>query len=509
MFKKIFLCLAILCLASLSVVSAIEISPTSIDADVKQGQYAIRYIHITNNENHTINVSLSTELSISFSSSYFTLIVNQSKDITVYLFGDESQGCINVTYDGNTTCIPVNITVPEVTTENENITIFPPIPNSGELFVIALDKPANLSGFIWIKNKIIPVDIQNGFAIVEIEETLYGEAQLWLYGKGFVHTFNIECGIEGNAVIEAPGSTKIDEIATITLKIGDKHLANTEITVTDPTGLSYPFETDDNGKIYPLMDKLGDWIIRTEFRGKQTVKKITVIRQTMSVSVNKQVLNLGETVIITTGEQNVDIVIKRNGISQFQTNVNSGTLEYNPLSSGQYTVDAESGNKKGSASFTVNMQTSIRILDKNNMQTSVVKQGGEYIVQVVDENNQLVPAYQSITARMTFLQSQQLESESLFDPSMVTIPLNNGLGFWQPEIYGTYTLSVGNNGNYIGSSIDISIEQVEEMDMSLIYILIGIVVAIVIIILLFYLYKKGLITVPNLPKHKKIPDNLL
>jgi len=513
LFKKIFSSLLILCFL-LPTISAIEIMQSSIDEDIEQNQYLTRPLTITNTADHTIYVSLKTVLPIFFSTSYLVLNASESRTITLLLFGEESQGYINITDDTNITRINVSIDILEMQENDGNITIFPSPPNSGEMFIIALPDAPDISGFIWINNEMYPIQINGGFTTVELENTAYGEAKLWLYGEGWFHNFSVECGLEGNAVIGSVDDIKIGEFLEVTLKIGDEPLANTEIVVTDPTGVAHPFKTDGNGKIYQLMDKVGEWLLRAEFHEKPTVKKITVTHQTMTVLVNKATLNLGETLVITTGENTADIVIKKDGISQFQTNIQSGTLEYNPPTSGKYTVEVESGNKKGTTSFIVNMQTNIRILDKNNMQTSIIKQGAEYIIQVVDENNQPIPVYQSIKAEKKVQQQAQLPLEpgNIYSNPLVTIPLNNGLGFWQPTIHGTYTLSVENNGNYIGSSIEINIEQktiVEETDMTLIYILIGIIVAITIIILLFALHKKGIITMPSLPKHKKIPDNLL
>lgn len=511
MIRKISICILILCFITLPVVSSVEVIPDTIDVEIEEDQYITEQLEITNTLNYSIDVLMETDMPITFSKTFFNLGVNESIIITVFLFGEESIGYINITYDNTTENIPVTIALEE-SESNGDITIFPTIPNSGDLFIIALSDAVDVPGFIWINNKMYPIQIKDGFTTVELENTAYGEAQLWLYGDGFIHTFEVECGLEGNAVIGSVDAIKIDEILDVTLKIGDEPLINTGITVTDSTGVACSFKTDADGKIYPLMDKVGEWLLRAEFRGKQTVKKVTVTHQTMSVSVNKATLNIGETVIITTGEQDANIIIKKDGVSQFQTNIKYGALEYSPLSIGQYTVDVESGNKKGSTSFTVRMQTSIRILDKNNMQTAIVKQGGEYIIQVIDGNGQPVSVYQLITAEKKFNQSILLEP-SLYSEPTVTIPLDNGLGFWKPEIYGIYTLSVEDSGNHIGSSIEINIEKeliVEEIDMTLVYVLTGIIIVIGIAILLFSLHKKGVITLPNLPaRRKKIPDNLL
>lgn len=512
MSKKIFLSLFILCFL-FPTVSSIHVVPDTVDVDIDENQYLVKQMEITSTLGSSVNISIDTDMSITFSKTGFTLGVNESEIITMHLFGQESTGYINITYDSFVKQIPVVIHLKQHGQSNDSITIFPSVPTSGSMFILALPDAVDVSGFIWVNNKMYPVYIKDGFTTVELENIVYGEAQLWLYGEGFVHTFDIECGLEGKITLESADEIGVDEILEVTLKIGGEPLINTGIIVTDMDGDAYPFKTDDEGKIYPLIDKVGEWTLRAEFQGKQDIKKVSASYKVMSVTVNKQSLNIGESVVITTGQQQATILIKKDGASQFQTNVEYGALEYNPLSVGEYIVEAVSGNKKGSTSFTVNMQTSIRILDKNNMQTSIIKQGGEYIIQVVDENGQPVSIYQSITAEKVVNQIGIIEPGDVFSEQLVTIPLDNGIGFWMPKIWGDYTLYIEDSGSYIGTSAKISIEKqlvAEETDMTLVYILTGVIVAISVVILVFYLNKKGVITLPNLPtKHKKIPDNLL
>lgn len=493
-------------------VSSFEVIPDEIQVELGENQYTKKDLQFTNILNHTINISLETDLPVTFSKPSFSLEVNDSINITVYLFGQESNGIINITYDNKTFEVPVEIDISEdETDDDENITLFPPLPNSGEMFIIAISEPEDLSGFIWLNNKVYPVEITDGFAIIELDKEVYGDASLWLYGKGFVYNFTVECGLEGNAIIACSESKTIGDILDVKLNVGSKVLTDSIITVTDPDGIQYTYETDDNGMIYPVLDKIGEWILRAEFREKQTVKKVKVSHKTMKVSINNKDINLGETVTITTDEEEADIIIKREGVSQFQKTIDTGMLEYNPTLSGSYTVEAESGDSRGTTSFKVNMQTSIRILDKNNMQTSIIRQGQEYIIQVVDEKNQPIALYQSITAEKKYQTAQTLQSGNIYSEPMVTIPLNNGVGFWEPRIHGTYTLSVETTGDYIGSNLNINIERnvVVEEDQTLLYVVIAIVVVIIVLFILNMLYKKGLINIPDLPKRKKIPDKLL
>jgi len=516
LFKKILFGLIVLCLLSVSSLSVAGITYEEINVEIYENQYITRQIDIENTLDQPIDVTIETDMPITFSQQSFQLNINETETVTLYLFGETSTGYINISYENETDIIPVTITAVKQNNNinnSLNITIFPNIPTGGELFVIALPEAEDISGFLWINNKIYPIEIKQGFAVIETEKTTYGEAQLWLYNKGFVYSFDINCGLEGDATIETVDTVKVNEILEIFLSVGGKSITNEKITLQDPDGLQHIYYTDNEGKIYPFVNKIGEWIIKASFKNKQFIKKTIVTYKNLPLTIDKETINLGETITVTIDENTeAYATIKKEGIVQFQNKVEYGVLKFTPITSGSYTVEIESGDKKGSTTFKVNMQTNIRILDKNNMQTSIIKQGAEYIIQVIDENNQPITIYQSIKAEKKYQEIQLLESGNPYSEPLITIPLNNGLGFWQPEIHGQYTLSVENIGNYIGSSIEINIEQkpiVEETDMTLTYILVGVTVALGIIILLSLLIKKGIITMPSLPKRKKIPDNLL
>jgi len=507
--RKLSLFVVFILLSCAYPVYALEITPNSVTVDIPLDSYITKEINFNNPENHTVNISLSSSLPISFSKTYFTLENHSSENITLYIFGEGNKnGFITVEHDGDTSILPVTIDI-SLETTNGTLMIYPHTPKSGKSFIIALPEPLNVSGFIWLNEEIIPIEFKHGFTVIQLDKTEYGDAQVWIYNEGFVQTFEIDCGIEGTVFFSVPSKSEVGEITEISLMLGTVPLNNVEIDVVDPDNNEYILETDDSGHVYPILDKIGEWTIRTVFRERQYTKKINVDYKSMTVSINKETVNIGEYVVITTDETNCDINIKREGVSKFQTTVVDGTLEYSPLESGTYTVTVTSGNKKGSSSFSVNVKTDVRIYDKNNMLTSVLKQNNEYIIQIVDDDNNPITIYTEIIAEHVY----DIENEN---GDVFTIPLANGVGLWKPQIYGNFRLTIPDMENYIGNIMIISIEQTisdtpfipqSNEDMTYVYVLIAVILIVFFVILLWYLNNKGII---DLPKRKKnIPDKLL
>jgi len=388
--------------------------------------------------------------------------------------------------------------------DSNDIIVFPKTPTSGELFVVSHTKKINTSGFIWINNKIIPVNLMNGFAVVETDEKLYGKAELWLHPMGFIYTFNIALGVEGNVVLHSKDKTSIGDMLEIRATVGGTDINDLTIYLTNPDGIQFTYKTDSKGKIYPIMDKTGDWVATTSFNNIDTVKKITVTHKSLSVNIDKDSFNEGEIATITTGENNVEFTVKRAGITVFQTTSVDGTLQYTPPTHGSYVVYAVTADKQGSKEFSVRTITNIKIYDSNNMQTSILKQNQNYIVKITDNSNNIIKSYDVIQ-----INSETIDEYEYQFPVYSPISLSDGIGFWIPEMSGRYRLSIPDKDNYVGSTALITIEGTtavaESMDIT---IPLAVIIVIVVIIILYYLYHKGLITLPDLQR-KGIPDKLL
>jgi len=337
----------------------------------------------------------------------------------------------------------------------------------------------------------LPLDFIDGFAITQTEQTIYGNAELWIHGEGFIHTFDILCGMEGKAGLGIPDDIKIGNVADITLSIGGEPITGASITLVNPEDYEYNFVTDSQGQIHPVMDIAGEWTARTSFKEQQIVKKISVSFKTLSVSTNKELYNVGEKVGVVTGEDHAEITVKKDNAIMLQTTVETGYVEFFPEQSGTYKINAVSDDKKGSNSFNVKMPLNIRVLDENNMQTTLLKKDKQYIVQVFDENGDTVSAYNEI------LISQSIQGGY--------VALNNGIGFWTPDKTGQITLSVNDKDNYVGCETMVSVESNDNM---MIY-AVAVIAVLIVLFIIYYLYKKGILHLPSLPKRKKIPDKIL
>lgn len=487
--KKIVLLIVFISILIVPTVSALEIIPDEINTTITPGEYLIITMLISNTENHPLNITLQSSLSLVFSPSSLVLRANNTGTVLIYVFEEiHQEGSIIVDYSEGQIEIPVVIAVnSSVNYIDSNITIFPSNPVSGKMFAIFLDEPVDTSGFLWIHDDMYPLEIKNGFTSVQTDENIYGDAMLWIYGKGFTKTFEIECGLKGTPSFKILDIITVGESGDIQLMVGDKPIIDAEVYLQDPDDVEYVLMTDSNGEIHQTFDKPGTWKLGSMFKNERIVDDIVVNYKPLGVTVNKYSYNTGEPVAIQCGDSNVELFIKKNNVLVTQTTISTGNYEYIPEKSGVYTVEALSENKKGTTTFTVNMPTTIRILDGNNMQTTILKENQNYIIQVLDENGQLIPQYEQVYT------------------TNGPVVINDGLGFWRPTESGTIRLTVEDAGEYIGSELLVTIESEPP------YLLIagGVMLCFVFIIGLLFIprfIKSGKIPFPKRKGNRKLPD---
>jgi hypothetical protein len=495
LYKKIILFLILSSILSISVSADLNVTPESLNVSIDNG-YSTKQFVINNTFNYSIDISLSTSLSspVFFNPTSFSLNYNENKIVTVtFLEGVSQSGKIIITYSNGSSTgtknVSVNLTI--LSNSNKNVSIYPVKPYSGKLFVLALKENVDLPGFIFISDEVIPVYFNDGFTTVEVEPALYGDAELWLKGEGFIYDFEILCGIDGTALFEYSKTLTVGDIATISLSIGGEKLKGVSISLIDHDGIIYSFKTDADGNIKPVMDKPGEWIIKTVFKDKQIVSKINVEYKQLKINLDKISYNVGDKTSVSFDENNVDVTVKRDNMIILQQQTETGVLDFFLSEPGTYVVSAIANEKKASKEFIVKSQTVIRILDENNMQTSILRTDKKYIVQVIDNRNNLVSIYDTVSTPYGL------------------IYINNGLGFYTPTEGGQISLSIPDKDNFLGCSVLVTVEQAMEQDNSLLYAVLVIVVIIVIVLFLFFLYQKGMISIPSLPKRRNIPDKIL
>lgn len=512
---KIKIFFLLICLILFPVVSGInitpsyQISPESFNIVINENEYITKNISIISNVNHSCNITLESDLSVLFSDDSF-MMMNETVNVSVHFFGEETgTGFIRIKEDGVVIqSIPVIISLSEedIVEDDEgsvdlDLDLFPQIPVSGNYFAISFNESVNCSGFLWIKEQMFPVSFDDGFTILTVEKNIFGEARLWLQGYGFVHSFNIESGLEGSPSLIIPKSASINDVVDVRFVIGGEPISNKEIIVTSPFDTVETYITDVDGMIYPVFDEVGEWIVESSFQGKNVVQQVNVPYLKMDVSISKKVFNIGEKVGIVTDVNNAVITIRKDNSVKLQVSVDDGYLEYTPDESGSYSVTAISNDesKKGSNSFNVNIKAFIEIFDKNNMQTSVLKEGNEYLIKVVDDSGDVISEYSEVSI------------------DSYVIHLNNGIGLWNPSFSGDLTLRLQDKNQYIGGDMSITVmesdEVIQESDNTFLYVLFGMIFIIVGGFVLYYLYDKGIIYLPdsvkNLLKHDgNIPDDL-
>jgi len=211
---------------------------------------------------------------------------------------------------------------------------------------------------------------------------------------------------------------------------------------------------------------------KTVFKDKQIVSKINVEYKQLKINLDKISYNVGDKTSVSFDENNVDVTVKRDNMIILQQQTETGVLVFFLSEPGTYVVSAIANEKKASKEFIVKSQTVIRILDENNMQTSILRTDKKYIVQVIDTRNNLVSIYDTVSTPYGL------------------IYINNGLGFYTPTEGGQISLSIPDKDNFLGCSVLVTVEQAMEQDNSLLYAVLVIVVIIVIVLFCFSLSKR-------------------
>lgn len=350
-----------------------------------------------------------------------------------------------------------------------DINIFPTTPTSGKLFAIFLDKPIDTSGYIWIQSTMYPVIISKGFGTAQVDESVYGNALLWLY-PGTKKTFTITCGLSGSLTINAPDTIQVNKPTDITIKVSGKTVGLANLIITSPSGHDVSVNTT-NGIVNFVFDEIGTWLVRTTFAGQNDVQEVKVIYQEMSVMTDQNSYLAGDDAKITT-EPDALVSIEQDGVIKIQSVATNGIVTFTPRDPGSYKATATFGNKQGSVAFVVSQQVRIKVFDiTTNAQVITAKANTMYMVKVIDSRDQPLYNYQVVYP----LQSATVQE-------MPTIPLNGGIGFWTPTQGGVVTLHVEEMEGYITEDMSINVEGSTNYTIPIIIAIIFIIVVVLLIL---------------------------
>jgi|APFre7841882654_1041346.scaffolds.fasta_scaffold00775_6 hypothetical protein len=350
-----------------------------------------------------------------------------------------------------------------------SINIFPTTPTSGKLFAIFLDKPIDTNGYIWIQNTMYPIVISKGFGTVQVDESIYGNAILWLY-PGTQKTFTIACGLSGSLTITVPSTVQVNKPTDITIKVSGKSVSLATLIITDPLGIDTSVNTT-NGVVNYVFNKVGTWLVRTTFAGQNDVQNVNVIYQTMGVGTDQSSYLAGDDVTIT-ADPNALVSIELGGVIKIQSLATNGNVIFTPKDPGSYTATATLGNKQGSVDFSVSQQVRIKVFDvATNAEVIQAKANTMYMVKVIDSRDQALGNYQFVTVISS--NPDQIEPE---------IPLNGGIGFWTPKDGGVMTLHVDEIAGYVTQDLSINVEGSTNYVIPIIVVIIVIIVMILLIL---------------------------
>jgi len=325
----------------------------------------------------------------------------------------------------------------------EEITIFPEKPVSGKTFAIVLNERINTAGYVYVGDTLYPINIQNGFGTVTVDETTYGDAVLWLYGvnsSDIQKSFYIDVGIEGSLGLDTTDVIKVNEVLDATITVGGKPIKDVEVIFVSPDNKEIVLHTDSEGKVSHIMDMVGLWLIKCSFLGQNVVKEINVEYKPLGITCDNNKYVLGDDVRIET-EENTVLDITKDGVIKFQGLATNGILVYTPNEPGNYRVTGVLNNKKGTVDFTVYQEAFIKVYNLDNLQVQHLSTGEKYMVKVVDSRDRPLSDFKEI----------------YYDFSK-TIPLTGGIGFWTPITAGNIQLTLPDLDGFVTNNINLLIE---------------------------------------------------
>jgi len=326
---------------------------------------------------------------------------------------------------------------------SDKINLFPSTPSSGDSFAIMLDEKMNTGGYIYVNGELVPVAIMNGFGIISLDKNLFGQAMLWLYGSedgtSYTKNFEIECGVQGSLQFRAPEFVHINDEAKINVSVGGMPIENVEVTITNPDGEESVIVTDKNGGVQHVMDKVGNWFLRTSFANQNAVKEVVVEKGELNVYMEDDEFEVGEQIEIEVPEPGAKIEITKDGQNVLSGSFVNKKYTFSLENTGVYTAKIWTANKEEQLSFKIFKEAQVNILTLDNQPVSAVETGNKYMVKVVDGKNVPITTFNAV----------------LTDGQPIL--LNGGIGFWTPDEPGTMHLFLNEIDGYDtkGTSIQV------------------------------------------------------
>jgi len=385
---RIVYILPILLVVAIQSAYALTVTPDSYYTTVEPGTYDTVNFHITNDANHSVNVTITVDPQlqgkISFSSTSFTIPENSTKTITAVISRNQPiDGYIHI----NNISVRIKVNQTQIQQPQSNFTIIPPQPVAGKN-IIVLTPRENATGYIYItnSNNAYLITISNGVGVVHLEKEDYGNAVINIFGKNtYTKTISILPPHVENLYIDFPSSIKTGDNVTFTVYAdGDPAVAKLKFDGAD----TFIVKTNSFGKATVKFRKAGNYTVTVSYFDKAIIKSFTVSPKPLKIQLPSEI-NTGTTIQIRT-EPNAKITIKKGDTTWSYTTNADGVCFFTPPFTGQYSVIAKTTDKEGSATFTVKTDTHIVATGTEGAQINKVKEGDIIMLQVLDSEGKPV-----------------------------------------------------------------------------------------------------------------------
>lgn len=333
--------------------NAIVVSPAWMEFSGNTGEWVMKNITITNDEDKTVNVTIEPSSSISncyVSNPKIVLAPNESVNISVGIqITKSAYGFLSYTADGEQFSQFILLTP---SGRNVTVDMIPASPQAGGTVVFMLT-PYNTRGigFIYVTgtNHIYNFTIINGLAFVSLAKNEHGMAVAVFQGDDFQTRMVFQIGGGTPLTITAPDSVNSGDKINIHVEYNGNPV-ECNVNVTQPDGNEYIKSTDSNGDMSIVAGISGKWKFTVNYKGNTVSKEVNVTGSSgnLIIAVPSDI-TAGEekTISVISGfspAANAHVMVQYpDGTVKLFNADSNGQLKFNFTSAGIYEITASYG----------------------------------------------------------------------------------------------------------------------------------------------------------------------
>jgi len=333
---------------------------------------------------------------------------------------------------------------------------------------------------LYCNDHLYDFDLLDGVGVVALDQDDYGQATLRIFSSDFspteiTKTVTIEQPSTDDIRLLAPSAGIINKEVGVVLRFNRKPLPDFEVKATNPNGKESYLITDEDGKIFVMLDVAGIWSFKASVYGKEINAMTNAAYEVLSISLTDTPSIGIKTIINTEPYASIEIFLEEKLIEQYTASP-QGIVEFTPTVGGFYEVRGTSNNKKGTRYFDVIGNTNIRILDALTASPVIGFEKGK-LYQIIVSNNAGVAL-------------DNIETLYITTPFATTeiLSLKDGGAIWTPHLTGSYIFTIEDMDTQAGTSRHIKVNEVSVEENGMVIPIIIFIVIMVIFITIIVIY---------------------